>query len=117
MAGKVTNFGNRKATKATLDAKLVAWARRKSSLGVDWSQVSASSLRAALHSVIEAGGLLMIGGAMGGQGVMLQVLLGDERKKEYAATHEEVNELLELLIDALASSSEDVREGMKGGAV
>lgn len=117
MAGRTSSFGAKKVVKATLDQRLVAWARRKSSLGVDWSQVSAASLRAALHVVIENNGLLMIGGAMGGQGVMIQVLLGEERKKEYAATAEEVNELLEMLVDALGGGSEDIREAMKGGAV
>lgn len=99
----------------TLAEKMTAWQHRERSSGVDWRDVSATSLRAAITATLSAGGALMIGGAMGGKGVMLKVWVGDDQMKEYAATAEEVCLLLDGLVEGLGSGSEDLYEALRGG--
>lgn len=105
-----------KGGKLSADQAMTLWRKRKESVGVDWKLVSASLLRAALSTVIQNEAAITISAANGGRGVMLKLWLGGQAIKEYAATADEVDELLSDLVEQLGSSSEDVRLVMAGGA-
>jgi len=67
------------------------------------------TLLAALQSAMQAGATLSFAPAQGGIGVTLRVYRGDYADTEFAGSAEELTELLDLLIDGLSSTSEDVR--------
>jgi len=104
-----------KGKSQSVDERMAAWSRRKGTTGVDFKEVSGVSLKSALHVVIAEGAALTISAAMGGRGVCLKLWLDGQPKTEYAATAEEVNELLDGLVEALGSASEDIRTAMSGG--
>lgn len=116
MADRVKQFPSKRGGKVSADQAMSIWKRRKDSTGVDWKNVSATTLRAALQCIIASEAALTISAAQGGRGVMLKLWLGGQPSKEYANTAEEVNELLEDVIAELGSSSEDVKIAMAGGA-
>lgn len=115
-ASKVTKFSSKKAGNVTLDEKMRAWAKRKSSTGVSWRDVSATSLRVALSAALSDGAALMFSAAAGGTGVCLTLFQDGDRLKEYAMTAEELNILLEGVGEAFASGSEDMHQAMVDGA-
>lgn len=111
----VKSFAEKRAKSVTLDERMTQWARRKSSTGVSWRDVSALSLRCALTAVLAEGAALMFAPAAGGKGVMLKLYMDGASQPEYAMTAEEVNLLLEGLADAFGSSSEDLHNALAGG--
>jgi hypothetical protein len=101
--------------KPTTAEKLRGWAKRKNSSGVDFTQVSAATLRAAISVTIANGGALMFGSAMGGSGLMLKLYMGEDSAREFAATAEEAEELLAGVIEMLESESEDTLQAYASG--
>lgn len=117
MAGKgVVQFGGKPTKQMQADERLVRWAKRKISTGIDWRHVSATTIRAALTVCLNEGMSLTFAPAMGGRGLCIKLWDGGPETKEYAGTSEEVSELLDSLVDALGGSAEDVRLVVAGGA-
>lgn len=116
MAGKQpASFTQRKANQVSLEEKMKAWAKRKASSGIDWKDVSAASLRAALHAALAEGVAVMFAQANGGSSVLIRLYVNGDKISEYASTAEEVELLLEGVADAFSSTAEDLREAMKPG--
>lgn len=105
----------KKLGKVELSDKMAEFARRKARTGVVWSDVSALSLRCALHSALAEDAALMFSPAAGGLGVCLTIFQDGQRHKEYAMTGEELSLLLEGVTDAFGSSAEDLRVALAGG--
>lgn len=82
--------------------------KRRDSLGFDWVQVNAPLLVAALDAATKNGAAVMIGGVQDGRGVSVTVFRDGGKDKDYASLPEELDELCHLLINVLASSSEDL---------
>lgn len=113
---KPASFSQRKVNAVSLEERMSGFLARKQSTGLNWREVSACSLRSALHTSIAEGVAVMFSGAAGGLGVCLTLFMDGDRKKEYVMTSEEMNVLLDMVTDAFASSSEDVRTAMLDGA-
>ena len=77
---------------------------------LNWKDVSDLTLRTALSVAGQAGATVSFAPALGGIGVTVRVYKGDTADSEYAGNAEELNELLELIIEGYASSSEDPYE-------
>lgn len=105
----------KKLGKVELSDKLAEFSRRKSRTGVVWSDVSALSLRCALHAALAENAALMFSPAAGGLGVCLTIFQDGQRHKEYAMTGEELGLLLEGVCDAFESSAEDLRVALANG--
>lgn len=106
-AGKATA----KAAKGqTLEQRMAAFRERQRAVGVDWREVDRVSIVTALHTLLAADVAVMIAPAAGGKGVMFKVYEGGESSAEYMMTAEDINTHLDVLIDAFASSAEDVRQ-------
>jgi len=88
------------------------WKARERRRGVEWKEVTALSMRACFASAVSSGVAVMISGASGGLGVCVTVWADNDRFKEYAATAEELMELLDGITDAYSSGSEDVRASL-----
>jgi alpha-L-fucosidase len=71
--------------------------------------VDARIVTAALAAITSRGGALMLGTAQGGRGVTVTAFLDGERAKDYAATVEELEEMLLEVVDSLGSPAEDLR--------
>lgn len=100
-----------KASKGqTLEQRMSLFRVRQRAVGVDWRDVDQTSLVMALHTILTADAAVMIAPAAGGKGVMLKVYEGGESSAEYLMTAEDINAHLDVLIDAFASSAEDVRQ-------
>jgi len=74
---------------------------------LNWKDVNDLTLRTALACAGQAGATLSFAPALGGIGVTVRVYKGDHADSEYAGNAEELNELLELIIEGYASTSED----------
>ena len=106
-AGKATA----KATKGqSLEQRMAGFRARQRAVGVDWREVDRTSLVIALHTLLAADVAVMIAPAAGGKGVMVKVYEGGDASAEYVMTAEDLNVHLDVLIDAFASGSEDVRQ-------
>lgn len=83
--------------------------RRKNSTGFGWGQIDAALLFAALASALENDIAVMFSRAAGGRGVCLRLMRGKAvpPEVEYAFDSEELNGLLELVVEAYGSPSED----------
>lgn len=100
-----------KATKGqTLEQRMSAFRSRQRATGVDWREVDKTSLVTALHTLLAADAAVMVAPAAGGKGVMFKVYEDGEAAAEYMMTAEDINLHLDVLIDAFASSAEDVRQ-------
>jgi len=118
MAGKTTPkniFGQEKKI-AALDERLAKFRINRDGIGVDWKNVSALTFRCALALGLSEGYQVTFAPAAGGLGCMVKLWNGGQDVKEYVMNSEQMNQLLESLIDALASGSEDVRLVYAGGA-
>jgi len=115
MAGAPKNIFGKKVANVTLDERLAGWAIAKDGLGVDWTLVGATTLRASIALCLSNGFHLTFSPAAGGLGVCLKLWNGGADKKEYAMNAEQTELLLDGLIDALASGSEDARIAYSGG--
>lgn len=90
--------------------------RRKSQRGLDWREVESVALKGAILNATSEGVAIMFTQAAGGIGICMRLLLGgDKREVVYAVTAEDLNQYLDQVIDAFASSSEDPRAALAGG--
>jgi len=87
--------------------------RAKKQQTLQFTDVPEVTLLTALQSAMQAGATLSFAPAQGGIGVTLRVYRGDYADTEFAGSHEELTELLELVIDGFSSGSEDPREATK----
>lgn len=101
--------------KQSVEKSIAVFERRKIARGVDWHKVSATALRSALQSALAEGAAIMFAQASGGIGVMLMVMDGGAKDRDYAIDAEEMDGLLNQIIDAYGSKSEDVRLAMVNG--
>ena len=113
MAGKVSNFSTKKLEKARpIDEKLARWARAKASSGLAWAHVPGKLLKAVLHVCQREGVSITFQPTRDGGAVAVRLWAGGEERREYAATAEELCELLEVALDALGNDTEDVLSTM-----
>jgi len=94
----------------TLEQRMAGFRDRQRAVGVDWRDVDPTSLVMALHTLLTADVAVMVAPAAGGKGVMVKVYEGGESSAEYMMTAGDINAHLDVLIDAFASSAEDVRQ-------
>ena len=92
------------------------WGYNRARRGVDWADVDPQSLRASLMAALDNGGAVMFSSAAGGLGVGVTYFSDGDKVKEYAATTEELVQLLEQVIDFCSTGSVDYRQ-LLGGAV
>lgn len=104
---KDPNKGVKKAMQAS--QAMERWGQRKRRQGINWTLVDADKLRAAIDVVTSMGGAIQFGQLRGGVGIMVKVFVGDARSEEPAIITEELDDLMEDVIDDLASTAEDVR--------
>jgi len=117
MAGKSpTNIVGAKKAPVGQDDRLVKWQKERNRPGINWSDVSACTLRSVISVCVQEGYHLTFAPAAGGLGCCIKLWNGGKDVKEYALDAPEVQELLDGLIDALGSSSEDVRQIYATGA-
>lgn len=86
------------------------WSRSTRRSGVDWREVDGTLIQCAMQAAVGGGGALMISGAAGGLGVCLTLFAGRDKLKEFALTADEVTDLLNGVIDHMASGAEDIRQ-------
>src|ERR1044072_9903943 len=75
---------------------------------LNWKEVSALAIRAALGSAMAVGATVSFSPAQGGVGVTLRIYKGDNADVEYAGTPEQLVELLALGAPGFASEAEDI---------
>jgi len=75
-----------------------------------WTDVNVVDLLTALSLALENKATLSFAPATGGAGIVLKLWQGRIADDEFAGSPEELNELLALLIEGFASSSEDPRQ-------
>lgn len=64
-----------------------------------WSKIDTPTLFAALVAITNAGGALLLGKTRDGGSLCITICQGDERKKLYGSTREEIHEYLEYITD------------------
>lgn len=74
---------------------------------LNWRRVSNLALRAALSIALTDGATVSFAPASGGTGVTVRVYKGDNADTAFAGSPEQLNELLALIVEQFASSSED----------
>jgi len=84
--------------------------RQKRSPGFVWTDVNQVDLLTALDLAMQNGATLSFAPGNGGRGITMRLWQGKVADSEYAGSPEELDELLGLLIDGFASTSEDPRE-------
>lgn len=84
--------------------------RRTKQLRLQWTKLDYVTLLTALDAAMASGTTISFAPAQGGIGVTLRIYRGETADTEFAGSHEELEELLDLLIDGLSSSAEDPRE-------
>ena len=104
-SGTFKGRGKNQTTKQRMD---LFQARKKGQI-LDLREINDLTLRTAIGVVTTAGGTLSFSSAAGGRGLMVKVYLGDQYASDYAGNGEEANELLDMVIDQMGSSSEDSR--------
>lgn len=112
MAGGARGNSAQKKPTGTLTERMSAWKRRKDSVGMSWRDVDSQSLKAAIHAIIAADCAVMFARARGGDGVMVKVYDEGEPASEFAATAEEMTEMLDALVGAFGNSAEDLYAAM-----
>jgi len=80
-----------------------------------WTDVNVVDLLTAFTLAHESKATLSFAPAAGGNGVVLKLWQGKIADDEFAGSPEELNELLSLLIEGFASSSEDPRAVIRLG--
>jgi len=85
-------------------------ARRSKQQRLAWTEIDYVTLLTALGCCMAEGATISFAPAQGGIGVTLRIYRGDYADTEFAGSAEELEELLSLVIDGLASSAEDPRE-------
>lgn len=117
MANKPNPFRKLSEVKAK-ESPFAKVQRERRNRGVDWARVDPDMIRYAAAAVVTANATLVISSAMGGLGATIRVWAGDDKWVEYAKDAGELSELLEVIGDHYASTSEDLRLvlGMGGGA-
>jgi len=93
---------------------LARWRKDTLSGGVDWADVSAVSLKAAISVCVAQRISLQFSQAQGGRGVCITLWDGTSQEREYAVDAEEVSQLLDQLVEAFGSPAEDVIASMGG---
>jgi hypothetical protein len=84
------------------------FATRGGGSACDVGTADRSVIIAAIGTCITANVLLTIGGSKGGRGYTVTVYADGEQHRDYAHDNDELRELLLLVIDAYASSAEDI---------
>ena len=112
----ITDLRERKVTGVGVEGALAQWNLNRTTMGVDWKNVSAASFRTALALCMSEGVYLAFSPVQGGLGVCLTVFMGETKKKVYANNADDLNLLLEQLIDLLQPSSIDARAIYAGGS-
>lgn len=105
-------FGDnpRRPKSSTPRGKLDIFSKRpKGGRGIDWRDVDHVLLKAAIAQATINGATLSFTPAGGGAGIMVKVWKDNDGASEFAGNCGEVNELLLLLIENLASPAEDWR--------
>lgn len=88
--------------------------REKKPEGFAWHKVDRLAMVAAFSVCCDKGTTLSIAPGNGGTGVTVRIYQGDKGDYAFADTAESLNELFELLIAKLGSSSEDVKMSLEG---
>lgn len=88
--------------------------RRNRQLRLRWTAIDQVTLLTALDCCMYSGATISFAPAQGGIGVTLRIWMGETADTEFAGSAEELNELLDLLIEGLRSTSEDPREIIRG---
>jgi hypothetical protein len=84
--------------------------RRAKQQRLAWYDLDYVTLITALGCCMGEGATISFAPAQGGIGVTLRIYRGDYADTEFAGSVEELDELLSLVIDGLASGAEDPRE-------
>lgn len=112
---KPVSITAKKVRAVSLEERLSKFRRERDTSGVSWREVSAISLRKALHCALAEGAALMFSPASGGLGVCLTVFQDGDRQKIYESTAEDLSTALDGIADAFAGGSEDIHQAMLGG--
>lgn len=112
MAAKKTYGPNQLPRVGTVSESLARWKRDKESIGVSWRDIPGLTLRAAIHAALSRDCALMFAPSSGGRGVMVKVYDGGQAHSEHAVDAEELVMLLNGLIEAYSSGSEDVLQSL-----
>lgn len=95
------------------DHSMQVFKRRQQSLGFSWQTVDSRLFKAAMQAAMMNGVAVMFSSAAGGRGLCMRLMKGnDQREVEYANDGEELNTLLEMVIEAYQTGSEDLKEAM-----
>jgi hypothetical protein len=89
--------------------KRSVWGSTANANPMDWTAVDMRIVGCALMAVHALDGALLFGAAEGGRGINIKLYRGKDTERVYAKSVDELHELLLLLIDDLASPSEDLR--------
>lgn len=114
--GKITDLREKTIGRPGVEQALATWQLNRSTTGVDWKQVSATNMRAALASCMGEGVYIAFSPVQGGLGVCLTLYAGEVKKKLYANNHGDVNELLEQIIELVGGTAGDFRQAYAGGS-
>jgi len=114
MAGRKPSFKSPVPIKARESSEKL-WGYNTRRRGVDWAQVDGLGVKTALLACLEGGGALMFSAAAGGLGVCITMFSDGDKAREYAATTEELDQLLDQVVDYFADASVDYRQVMVGG--
>lgn len=109
---KSSAFGG-KRTMGTRERSELFIRRERKQQTLQFVDIPQVTLLTALQSAMIAGATISFAPAQGGIGVTLRIYRGDTADVEFAGSHEELTELLELVIDGFSSGSEDPREVTK----
>jgi len=115
-SGKPVAFPQKKSAKPSLEERMAKFRRERDTVGVSWHQVSALSLRCALHAVLHSDAAIMFSPASGGLGVCMTVFQDSDKQKIYESTAEDLNIALDMLVDLFQGSAEDLRQALANGA-
>jgi len=105
-------FGGKRQMSTRERSELFVKRRNKQQM-LDWTLVDQVELLTALTVGMREGATLSFAPAQGGIGVTLRVYRGDYADTEFAGSHEELTELLSLIVDGMSEGSEDPREIIK----
>lgn len=111
----ISDIREKQTTKLGVEESLAVWTLNRNSLGVDWTKVSAASLRASLALCVAQNVYIAFSAVQGGLGICLTLYVGETKKKVYANNAEDVNFLLEQVIQLLEAGTEDSRQAYLGG--
>lgn len=99
----------------SLDDRLAKWRAESQAIGVDWREVSATALRAAISVCLSNGYHITFAPAAGSYGLCIKLWNGGPNRSEYSFDAATTEDLLLGLVALLGSESEDVLQAMSGG--